>query len=211
MAPFSGFGERLVEFYEGLAADNSKAYWSDHKAVYEQDVRVPMEALLAQLEPEFGAGSIFRPYRDVRFSKDKSPYKTACGATAGEGYVQVSAEGLFVAAGYYQMASDQLERYRAAVDDGRRGPDLQARLTVLTDAGLAVHGERLKTRPRGIDPEHPRIELLRHRSLYASRSWPPDAGLHEPSCADRVAETWRLLRPLGEWFDDHVGLAEMQR
>ena len=94
---FAGFGDDAVEFYDGLLADNSKAYWSDRKEVYEGQIRAPMQALLAALEPEFGAGKIFRPYRDVRFAKDKSPYKTACGATAGPYYVQLSAEGLLAA------------------------------------------------------------------------------------------------------------------
>ncbi len=92
-AGFTGFGEGAVEFYDGLLADNSKAYWTDHRAVYERDVLAPMQALLATLEPEFGSGKIFRPYRDVRFSKDKSPYKTACGASVGPFYVQVSGRG----------------------------------------------------------------------------------------------------------------------
>jgi uncharacterized protein (TIGR02453 family) len=205
---FPGFGEDAVEFYDGLLADNSKAYWSDRKAVYEGHVRGPMQALLAALEPEFGAGKIFRPYRDVRFAKDKSPYKTACGATAGPYYVQVSAAGLMVAGGYYQMTGDQVARFRAAVDDERRGTDLAARLAALEAAGLTVDGERLKSRPRGVDPQHPRLELLRHKSLYAWRSWPPDDVLHEPAVLDRVAATWRTLTPLQEWLADHVGPAE---
>lgn len=212
MAAFDGFGDRVIEFFEGLEADNSKAYWTDHKDVYEQDVRAPMEALLAQLEPEFGPGSIFRPYRDVRFSKDKSPYKTACGATTRSGgYVQVSASGLFVAGGYWRMEPDQIERYRAALDDDRLGVDLERRLAAVTHAGLTIGGDKLKTRPRGVAADHPRLELLRHRGLHAWRDWEPDAELHKPSCADRVAETWRTLRPLGEWLDDHVGPAEIRR
>jgi uncharacterized protein (DUF2461 family) len=63
---FAGFGEMVVDFYEGLEADNTKAYWSDQRAVYDEQVRAPMLALLADLEPEFGAGKVFRPYRDVR-------------------------------------------------------------------------------------------------------------------------------------------------
>ncbi len=118
---FAGFGEGAVEFYDGLLADNSKAYWTDHRAVYEQDVLEPMRALLATLEPEFGPGKIFRPYRDVRFSRDKTPYKTACGASVGPFYVQVSADGLLVAGGGYRWAPDQIARFRTAVDDERRG------------------------------------------------------------------------------------------
>jgi uncharacterized protein (TIGR02453 family) len=206
---FTGFGEGVVEFYDGLIADNSKAYWTDQRAVYEADVRAPMQALLADLEPEFGPGKIFRPYRDVRFSHDKTPYKTHCGATAGPFYVQVGADGLLVAGGYYQMASDQVARFRTAVDDERRGGDLEKRLAALD--GLTVAGETLKTRPRGYDPDHPRIDLLRHKGLYAWRAWEPDDVLHEPGTLDRVAATWRMLRPLTEWLDDHVGPSEQPR
>lgn len=202
---FAGFGEEAVEFYDGLLADNSKAYWTDRKAAWESDVREPMQALLADLEPEFGPGKIFRPHRDVRFAKDKSPYKTACGATAGPFYVQVSAEGLMVAGGYYRMAADQVTRLRVAVDDERRGVDLASRLAALERAGLTVAGERLRTRPRGFAADHPRLDLLRHKSLYAWRSWPPDDVLHEPGTRERVAATWRTLRPLQEWLADHVG------
>ena len=207
---FTGFGEGAVEFYDGLLADNSKAYWTDHRAVYERDVLAPMKALLAALEPEFGSGKIFRPYRDVRFARDKSPYKTACGATVGPFYVQVSAEGLLVAGGGYQWAPDQVARYRTAVDDERRGADLQARLAAVTAATVdgvpvEVAGDRLATRPRGVAPDHPRLDLLRHRSLYAHCGWAPDDALHDEAAARRVAGAWRAMRPLTEWLDDHVG------
>ncbi|MCW2721298.1 MAG: hypothetical protein JWR81_5120 [Pseudonocardia sp.] len=207
---FRGFGEGAVEFYDGLEVDNSKAYWTDQRAVYEADVREPMEALLAALEPEFGRGKIFRPYRDVRFSKDKTPYKTHCGATVGPFYVQVGAEGLMAAGGYYRMASDQVARFRTAVDDDRRGVDLQKRLAAIGD-DVVVRGEMLKTRPRGFDPEHPRIDLLRHKSLFGSRTWPPDDTLHEPGCVDRVVAAWRALGPVVEWLSDHVGPSDQPR
>ncbi len=124
---FTGFPDEAITFYEGLEADNSKPYWTDHKPTYERSVQAPMQALLAALEPEFGEPHFFRPYRDVRFSKDKSPYKTACGGTAGkeEGgayYVQISARGLMVGAGYWRTASDQVERLRNAVADDRTWP-----------------------------------------------------------------------------------------
>jgi uncharacterized protein (DUF2461 family) len=97
---FSGFGEYAIDFYDGLELDNSKAYWDDHKETYLRDVKAPMEALLAALAPEFGEGKVFRPYRDVRFSKDKTPYKTHCGGVIEKGrgggayYAQISSEGL---------------------------------------------------------------------------------------------------------------------
>ena len=114
---FEGFGDGAVEFFEGLEADNSKAYWADNLALYREHVRGPMEALLAELEPEFaagfGKGKVFRPHRDVRFSKDKSPYKTHCGAVVEQGrgggayYVEVSADGLLVAGGCFHTEPDQ--------------------------------------------------------------------------------------------------------
>jgi uncharacterized protein (TIGR02453 family) len=168
-----------------------------------------MQALLAVLEPEFGPGKIFRPYRDVRFSKDKTPYKNHCGATVGPFYVQVGADGLMAAGGYYQMASDQVARFRTAVDDERRGTDLQRRLAAIPD-DVVVRGEVLRTRPRGVDPDHSRIDLLRHKSLFGSRTWPPDDTLHE-AAADRVVTAWRALAPLVEWLTDHVGPSDQPR
>ena len=189
MTAFTGFGDGAVEFYDGLIVDNSKAYWTDHREVYETHVRAPMQALLAELEAEFGPGKIFRPYRDVRFSNDKSPYKTHCGATAGPYYVQVGADGLMAAAGYYQMAPDQVARYRDR--GGRRAPGRRSGEA----AGRSVRGrdhdrrrDLLKTRPRGVDPEHPRLELMRHKSLYGWRRWEPDDVLHEAGARARVAD-----------------------
>jgi uncharacterized protein (TIGR02453 family) len=209
--PFTGFGEDAVEFYDGLAADNSKAYWTDRKAVYDDHVKGPMQALLDDLEPEFGAGKIFRPYRDLRFAKDKTPYKEHCGATAGPFYVQLGSDGLLAAGGYYWMASDQVARYRTAVDDDRRGEDLVKRLAAVESAGIDIVGETLRTRPRGFDPEHPRIELLKHKGLYGRRIWPPDDALHEATARQRVVRTWRSLLPLVEWLAEHVGPSEQAR
>ncbi len=89
---FKGWPVEALEFYEGLEADNSKVYWTDHKDTYTTAVHGPMAALLSDLAPEFGEGRVFRPYRDVRFSADKSPYKTSIAATVGSGYVQLSAD-----------------------------------------------------------------------------------------------------------------------
>src|SRR5262249_61644771 len=115
--------EEALEFYEGLEADNSKAYWTAHKAVYEEKVRGPMAELLEELAPEFGETKIFRPYRDVRFSKDKSPYQTHIGALVGDGYIQLSANGLAAGSGMHGMAPDQVDRYRQAVAGGANGEE----------------------------------------------------------------------------------------
>ncbi len=213
---FTGVPEDALEFYEGLEADNSKAYWQDNRATYEKAVRDPMVALLAALEPEFGPSKFFRPYRDVRFARDKSPYKTAAGAVAhgrqGSGalYVQISARGLLCAGGYYETSSDQVERFRAAVAENRSGRSLVRILDKLSGQGYEIEGEKLKTRPRGYDAEHPRIDLLRHRTLTAHRVFAPEPWLHTPECLDRVVGCWRDLGPLNEWLHRHVGPSQVQ-
>ena len=119
---FTGWPAAAIEFYDGLEEDNSRSYWQANRAVYERAVKAPMDGLLAELAAEFGVGRIFRPNRDVRFSVDKSPYKTAIGATLEHGgYIQLSAAGLACGSGMYVMAPDQLERFRAAVADDRTG------------------------------------------------------------------------------------------
>ena len=117
---FTGFPAAGFAFYEQLAAHNTKAWWSQHRSTYDECIKAPMDALLAELEGEFGEGKVYRPYRDTRFSKDKAPLKDHQGAVvmiedATGYYVQVSATGLMVGGGLYAPAPSQLARLRAAV------------------------------------------------------------------------------------------------
>ncbi len=204
---FRGWPVEALEFYEGLAADNSKTYWTAHQQVYEEKIRAPMLELLADLEPEFGTGKMFRPYRDVRFSTDKSPYKTAAAASLEHGgYVQLSADGLAAGAGMYLMAPDQLDRYRRAVADDASGRALEKLIARIGRAGITVTGhDTLKTAPRGYPKDHPRIDLLRHKGLITWRDWPVAAWLGTPKARDHVAEFLRASRPLNRWLTEHVG------
>ena len=204
---FRGWPSEALEFYEGLAADNSKTYWTAHLTVYEQQVRDPMLALLAALEPEFGPGKIFRPYRDVRFSTDKSPYKTHLGAwLESGGYIQLSADGLAAGAGMYQLEPDQLDRYRKAVAGERTGRQLTDVIASIEKDGYGVHGHSsLKTAPRGYPKDHPRVDLLRHKGLTTWKEWEPAAWLGTAKAQTRVVEFLRSSRPLRDWLDDHVG------
>lgn len=213
---FSGFGDGAVDFYDGLAADNSKAYWTDNRHVYESDVREPMQALLDDLADEFadfGPGKIFRPYRDVRFSRDKTPYKNHCGAViesgrgAGAFYVQLSSAGLLVAGGSFHTSGDQLRRFRESVADDVRGEALVGIVARLRRQDFDIRGERLRTAPRGYPADHPRIDLLRHKSLWGAVSYEPAELLHTAEVVDVVRSRWRQLRRLNEWAADHVGVA----
>jgi uncharacterized protein (TIGR02453 family) len=207
---FAGWPSAAIDFYDGLEEDNSKAYWTKHKGEYDVAVRAPMDALLADVAAEFGTGKVFRPYRDVRFSHDKTPYKTHIGAVvfADDGrvfYVQLSAAGLLAGGGSYHLESAQLARARAAIDDERTGEQLVAIQSKLVKAGLALGGETVKTAPRGYTKDHPRIDLLRQKAFYAWREWPVEPWLATPKARDRVVEVWRSVKPLQDWLLDHVG------
>ena len=203
---FRGWPAEALEFFEGLEADNSKTYWERNRDVYEEMVRAPMEELLAELELDWGEGRIFRPYRDVRFSADKSPYKTHIGAMVGDGYVQLNADGLAAGSGMWEMAPDQLDRYRDAVDDDRRGEDLVGIVSAARAGGLEVTGHgTLKTAPRGYPKDHPRVELLRFKGLITWKDWPAGAWLGTKRAKDRVVGFFERSQPLTLWLRAHVG------
>ena len=207
---FLGFPPTALTFYDGLAADNSKAYWTANKALYETDVRQPMIALLDALD-EYGPFKIFRPYNDVRFAKGRPPYKEQIGAVGeNEGgsvfYVQFSAAGLTVGTGFHAMASDQLELFRRAVDDDHRGAEIADICASLERTGYTIGAiDELKTAPRGFPRDHPRIALLRRKGLTALQSWQPEPWLHTKSVVQRIRRSWEGARPLGAWLETHVG------
>ena len=209
---FTGFTPAAVAFYAGLLADNSKQYWDANKPVFEAEVRLPMLALVEALDEEFQPLKVFRPYRDVRFARDKSPYKTQLGAF-GEGqggsgyYLHLSAGGMFVACGYHHLAADQLARYRDAVA-GEEGVRLPKIIEAVRSAGLEVGGglePSLKRAPRGYPPDHPRVDLLRLKGATASAELGDPPWLATPRVVDEVQRTWRAAAPLLAWLDLNVG------
>ncbi len=209
---FTGWSDTAVEFFEGLEADNSKAYWTAHKTIYDRDVKAPMEALLAELARDHGEGKIFRPYRDVRFSADKTPYKTNIAATmAGGGYMSFGADGFGVGHGYYQMAKDQLVTFRAAIDDDTTGAELVHLIARLTKTGAEVTAhDSLKTAPRGYAKDHRRIDLLRMKGCIAWQHWDVGPWLATPEPKKRVLAFMKAARPLVDWLDHNVGPSELE-
>ena len=205
---FTGFPVAALDFYDDLEMDNSKSFWEAHREVYKESVEAPMKALTAALEPEFGTAKVFRPYRDVRFAKDKTPYKTHQGAfvPAGEStgwYVEISARGTRVGAGYYEASGPRLAAMREAIAHDRFGPELEKVVADLEAEGFEISGEKLKTTPRGYDADHPRIELLRHKQLMAGRRYGFEADDIGPGLLERVRDDWRAMRPLVEWCAEH--------
>lgn len=211
---FNGFPDEAFAFYERLAADNSRAFWQANKATYERAVRDPMFALLNELE-EFGPFNVFRPYRDVRFAKDKTPYKEHIGAygesDGGAGhYVHLSATGMFAGSGYYNMAADQLERFRNAVDAAKTGGELVALCAAAEKRGLELGAmSELKTAPRGYAKDHPRIGILRRKGLVASKEWPLSKWMHTKEVVTRVRDAWLAAADINKWLNKHVGPSQL--
>jgi uncharacterized protein (TIGR02453 family) len=206
---FAGFSDAAYDFYAGLLMDNSKSYWTAHKHVYEDAVRAPMQTLLDSLAAEFDAEvSLFRPYRDIRFSKDKSPYKIHQGAfldkAPGVGYyISLGAEGVHIGGGFHAHDRDQTARYRAAVDDAEGGSALVGIVARLEKQGFAIGGEQVRTRPRGVPADHPRLDLMRREFVTAGR--PIDVSEADGAALRSVVrKDWRKLTPLVEWVMEHA-------
>lgn len=218
MSGFKGFPPELFTFFKGLAKDNSKAYWEANKVTWDEKVRDPMTALLSELDGEFPPLRMFRPSRDVRFSKDKSPYKTWAGATSesravgGTGYyLSVAASGLVIGYGAMAMARDQLQRFRAALDTESSGHRFEALTTQLAAQSLPVSSGAqppLKTSPPGYSRTHPRIEFLRWKGAAIVKEYARADWMSTPEVLDRVRDVWHGAEPLKEWMDAHVGISE---
>ncbi len=202
---FTGFGAGAVGFLDGLAADNTKHYFDEHRDVYESDIRRPLEALTAEAEAKYGPGRVMRPNRDVRFSADKSPYRLTASMWAGEVggvYLSLGRERLDVGGGVYEPSRDQLRRARTSI---AQNPLVAAKLTTIVQQlgrkGFEMAGPSLKTAPRGFDKDHPRIESLRLKHYAAIIHLPVTATGRD------VRAAWKLVEPLIAWTDEHVGPA----
>ncbi|MEM1334177.1 MAG: DUF2461 domain-containing protein [Actinomycetota bacterium] len=213
-AAFTGLPIEGMEFYEALGADNSKTFWQVNKHRYDDHVKAPMRALAESLD-EYGPFHVFRPHNDLRFAKNKPPYKTAQGMygelEGGAGYyVQFSADGLMVGAGYYSMAKDQLDRFRQAVVADATGEELAALVADAERKKLTATAiSELKTAPRGYDKQHPRIELIRRKGLILTTTVGSPKWIHTKAAAGRIRELWERARPVCDWLDAHVGPSTM--
>jgi uncharacterized protein (TIGR02453 family) len=218
---FEGFADREGRFFRALARNQRRDWFDAHRDEYETGWLTPMKALLSQVRDRIEglfplqplAVKVFRIHRDVRFSKDKSPYKTHIGgyvATQGDRsgpsatavlYFHVGAGELFIASGQYMMDGPQLARFRAAVLDDSSGKPLDAILRKLTRAGFAVGShDVLQRAPRGVDPDHPRADLLKRKGLIVTFPEPPRALLVQPGLVDWLVRHTKRTAPLVDWL-----------
>ena len=195
-----------ARFFADLEKDNTKVFWSANKARYEKAVRDPFAAVLHQLEDEWGPFKVFRMNRDVRFSADKSPYKTMRGAvskTSHHHYLHIDKAGILIVAGAYMFTKDQLSTVREKlVRDADAGQflsvvaDLKTKGIDLDQGGAAP----LKTAPRGFDPAHPMIEYLRWNGMMATKRVSVDEGVAVVQLAEDVSAFWRTTGALVAWM-----------
>jgi uncharacterized protein (TIGR02453 family) len=223
MARFEGFADEKARFFKGLARHNERAWFLEHKDDFEAGWNAPMKALLADVREavdadfahsEVGEPSVFRIFRDVRFSKDKAPYKTHLGGfiplqrAASKAtdrtmalYFHVGAEGTVAAAGHYMMEPASLDRFRKAVADADKGKELTRILARLKKKGfLPDSREGLKRAPKGYEPTHPRAALLRRKGLVVAFPPLPPALLTSPDLTAWLAGATRVAAPLVEWL-----------
>jgi uncharacterized protein (TIGR02453 family) len=211
---FDGFSREAFDWFAELEDNNNRPWFLEHRDTYERAVREPLEELLETFADEIGGRvKLFRQNRDIRFSRDKSPYKTNTygvvrdrpGSLAGL-YMSLSSEGFFVGTGYYQLERDQLARFRDAIVDDKAGPKLERAVDAVRATGVETFGEALRTAPRGYPKDHPRIALLRHRSLFAGRRLPAKAkGIGRQAAISHARTTWEACAPMNAWLDEYVG------
>jgi len=224
MAGFTGFAKDAPRFFHELAAEMSREWFHAHKHEYEEKWVAPMEALLdevaAGIRPAYkglalAEPKIFRIHRDVRFSKDKSPYKTQCAAviSIGKGHVMESGAALYLhlgleeycGAGHYVFTPEQLARWRKKVAADRTGKEIAALLAAARKAGMTHDAHEVLARPpRGIAPDHPRADLLRHKGCVLGFPPIPRGLIHKPGFAGWLIEQSKRAAPVVRWVQKHV-------
>ena len=223
-AEFEGFPSSALKFFADLKMNNNREWFTENKPIYLNDVVEPAKAfifslgsMLQEMHPGVnfdtrtnGSGSMFRIYRDVRFSKDKTPYKTYLGMIfwVGSGkkkdspgfYVGVGSEGAGVYAGMWGFPKENLAAYRKALDDPDKADDLGAILDGLRADGYDVGGEHYKRVPRGFDPDHPHAELLKYNAVHAGKPKIDEATVTSPDFVPVAFEHCVKYWPMVDWL-----------
>lgn len=222
MDRFEGFADGTGKFFQALAKNQKREWFTAHKEEFEEGWNRPMKALLDELGPAIDGAfphcdldepKVFRIFRDVRFSKDKSPYKTHIGgyiATKLGGkavelpfalYLHVGLPHSFGAAGHYMMDAAALGRFRKAVADENTGKELDKLLAKLTKKGFTIDShDSLKRVPKGFDPEHPRADILKRKGLTVSFPEMPKGILASRKLVPWIVTHVKTAAPLVEWL-----------
>jgi uncharacterized protein (TIGR02453 family) len=203
---FAGFPPEGFRFFKQIATHNNREWFQAHTDVYEQQCRAPMQALAEALEPKYGAFKISRINRDLRFSPNRAPYKTYIAAGVGGHYISFSADGVWVGGGMYRPEPAALQRYRKGVDDAASGKKLERIVGKLRDEGYDIGAhERLTSVPRGYRDDHPRLDLLQMKGIYAGRMFEPSGWLSSARALERIERAMADTAPLIAWLNSYAG------
>lgn len=203
---FTGFPREAIDFWNDLEKNNHRDWFQAHKDIYERACRQPMQALLSELQPRYGPGRMSRINRDMRFARDRAPYKTYLAAGVGGRYLALSKLGLWVGAGMYKPEPAALARFRTAVADNASGSALAKLVSSLRRKGYDVDThETLTSAPKGYPLDHPRIDLLRMKDIFAGKQFPPAAWLSTDKALDRITQVIDDTEPLVKWLHRQVG------
>jgi uncharacterized protein (TIGR02453 family) len=197
-----------LDFLRELEANNDRDWFRANRERYDMYLVEPARQLAEALS-HLGEPRMFRPYNDTRFHM-RPPIKEHLGLAIGRWdpggyYVELSLDGLLVAGGLYHPASDQLVRFRTAIDDGRRAAGFERAVTAAQSAGLTLAEPGLKRAPRGYPQDHPRIERLRLKNITVARRHRLEPWLHEPACDELIQTELEAVRPLVSWLAKQVG------
>jgi uncharacterized protein (TIGR02453 family) len=197
-----------LEFFRDLEDNNDSQWFRANRRRYDEYLVAPARELADRLT-DLGSPRFFRPYNNLRFRpgppiKENLAVAIGYGATGGY-YFDLSLDGLLVAAGLHRPASDQLERFRAAIDDDRKARGFERGLATARRGGLTPGEPELRRAPRGYPMDHPRIDRLRMRQLTVSCRHPLEPWLHEPICDERVRSALIAARPMVKWLAETVG------
>ena len=205
---------QALDFLRDLEDNNDGAWFRANRSRYDEYLLAPARGLAESLK-HLGEPHFFRPYRDTRF-RPGPPLKEHLGfvlvpGTGGAYYVELSLDGLIVAAGMHMPQSDQLERFRLAINDGRRAAGFEKAVKLAEAAGLAVAEPELKRPPRGFPADHPRLDRLRLKRFTVHRHHRLTRRLHQPACATEIKAELEAARPLMRWLATSVGPSTRQR
>jgi uncharacterized protein (TIGR02453 family) len=198
-----------LEFLRELEANNDREWFRANRQRYDENLLAPARNLAEQLS-HLGEPHFFRPYRDTRFRpgppiKEQLAFGIGYGDGVGSYYLELSLDGLLVGAGLHHPAPDQLERFRAAIDDDRRAAGFERAVANALAAGLTIIEPALKRAPKGYPADHPRIDRLRMKSLTVYRRDQLELWLHTPECDKRVKAELEAARSLVKWIAETVG------
>ena len=223
MGQFSGFPKEGLSFYKQLGVNNNRTWFNENKATYIENIVEPAQAFVEELgdrlrflspaiqsDSRANNGSIIRIYRDIRFSKDKTPYKTHLGIVFWEGmgkkmenpgyFFHMDAREGGIYGGNHHFDKSFLTTYREAVDDERMGRELSKAIKEVEESGSEVAGEQYARVPRGYDPEHKRAHLLRYKGLWSKSPTIIAEQLMSPDLVDRCFEYCAAMHPLHQWL-----------